>query len=166
MTSKQIKQIALLRFTIGYLGEQRKWWNSTFCSPVSKSFLSPVFPKTFALAQLQGVSMAALRVHDEHIGIGNAFHLFRLPEDVEQKIPSMVKTEEENAFLTCIASQQAALDFLNENSGESDREAVGPIRVSTIASLNTSGIWREVAALYLQAFNNNEQVFPFFSDKL
>ena len=164
MIPKQIKQIALLRFVIGYLGEQNHWWNSTFCSPVSKSFLSPVFPKTFVLAQLQGVSTAALRVHDQHIGVGNAFHLFRLPEEIEQSIPNVVKTKEQSTFLAPIASSQTALNFLQENSNESNRKLIGPVRIGAISSLQENSIWREMGALYVRAFNDNEQVFPFFSD--
>ena len=164
MTPKQIKQIALLRLVIGYLGEQNHWWNSTFCSPVSKSFLSPVFPKTLVLAQLQGVSMAALRVHDQHIGVGNAFHLFRLPEEIEQNIPNAVKTEEQNTFLAPIVSPQAALNYLQENSNTSSRKLIGPVRIGAIASLPATSIWHEVASLYARAFDDNEQVFPFFSD--
>ena len=34
-----------------------------------------------------GVLEAARRVHDEHIGVGRAFHPFRLPEIMEQRLP-------------------------------------------------------------------------------
>ena len=108
--------------------------------------------------------MAALRVHDQHIGIGNVFHLFRLPEEIEQSIPNVVKTEEQSTFLAPIASSQTALNFLQENSNESNRKLIGPVRIGTIPSLQANGIWHEMAALYVRAFNDNEQVFPFFSD--
>lgn len=80
MNADLISLVMRLRVAVGYLGEkdQNGWWTSSFLSPTSKPFLSPVFPRTFALAQLHGVTAAAAAVHDDRIGVGDVFHLFRL----------------------------------------------------------------------------------------
>jgi len=83
MNNKVLQDVFTLRMCIGFLGEsdQYSWWPSSFLSPTSSAFLSPVFSKTSFTAQYYGVREAATIVHDEHIGIGKGvFHLFRLPE--------------------------------------------------------------------------------------
>ena len=86
LETQQIEQLTLMRFAVGFLGEQANpwWWDSSFCGNNGKAFLSPVFPRTYIHAQYQGVVSAAALVHDDRIGVGNVFHLFRLPEDIEQ----------------------------------------------------------------------------------
>jgi len=80
--------LATLRATIGYLGEREQfaWWQSSFFDQGSSAFLTPVFARTHVLAQVAGVTRAAALVHDKWIGVGDAYHLFRMPEDVEQAI--------------------------------------------------------------------------------
>ncbi len=75
------KTIAELRVLVGYLGEkpQAGWWSSEFYSPSAAAFLSPIFNRSLFLAQYQGATAAAAKAHDDTIGIGRIFHLFRLP---------------------------------------------------------------------------------------
>jgi len=89
------QQIAMLRICVAFLGEkdQRDWWKSSFLSRSGEAFIAPIFPKTSILARINGASAAAQFVHDEHIGIGDVFHLFRLPENVEQDINQLLKRE-------------------------------------------------------------------------
>ena len=82
------ENLALMRMAVGAAGEDKGlgWWRSAFCGSMSSAYLSPMFPRTAQMASLTGVTAAACRVHDEHIGVGRVFHLFRLPEDLEQAI--------------------------------------------------------------------------------
>ena len=81
-----------LRVCVAFLGEkeQTNWWSSSFLSKSGETFLSPAFPKTAALARVNGASAAAQIVHDEHIGIGDVYHLFRLPENIEHDISQLL----------------------------------------------------------------------------
>tara|TARA_B100000686_G_scaffold343118_1_gene423375 strand:- start:618 stop:986 length:369 start_codon:yes stop_codon:yes gene_type:complete len=83
-----LSQIGRLRVIVGYLGEkdQHNWWGCSFFSAISSSFLDPVFPRTAFLARCHGVKAKATRLHDERIGVGKVYHLFRLPEHTEQKL--------------------------------------------------------------------------------
>ena len=83
-----VENLAVLRAVVAYLGErdQFAWWQSAFFGAGSALFLSPIFARTQILAQCAGAGMAAARVHDEHIGVGGVYHLFRLPEEIERSL--------------------------------------------------------------------------------
>src|SRR5271165_1656301 len=83
-----VMQIVSLRLAVGLLGERdvAQWWRSGFMSPTSSAFLAPVFGSKVLQAKYQGALAAAQRVHDEHVGVGRAFHPFRLPEIMEQRL--------------------------------------------------------------------------------
>ena len=55
-----------------------------FLSSSSKAFLGPIYPNSIDIAQYSGVCQAASIVHDEHIGIGKHYHLYRLPDAIER----------------------------------------------------------------------------------
>jgi hypothetical protein len=78
--------IAELRVLVGYLGEkgQANWWGSEFFGPTATAFLAPIFNRYLFLAQYQGATAAAAKIHDEAIGVGRIYHLFRLPIGLEQ----------------------------------------------------------------------------------
>ena len=67
MKKKVLQDIFKLRICVGFLGEsdQYSWWASSFFSPTSSAFLSPVFSKTSFTAQYYGLRKAATIVHDE-----------------------------------------------------------------------------------------------------
>ncbi len=96
MNKVQMEKYLRLRLLVGFLGEQSQhnWWSSNFLTSANAAFLQPVFTKTYRLAQYNGLTEAARRVHDEYIGLGNAYHLFRFPEDIEQNIYQLMLREE------------------------------------------------------------------------
>ena len=83
-----------LRLLVGYLGEraQGAWWPTAFYEPSGRLFLEPVFGKTARLAQYHGVLEAARRLHDDHLSVGR-YHLFRLPEEVEQNLHGLIERQ-------------------------------------------------------------------------
>ena len=82
------------RVLVGYLGEHRQanWWSSSFLGRSSEAFLTPIFGNAVANARVVGVTEAARRVHDDAIGVGRTFHLFRLPETLEQELHRTLST--------------------------------------------------------------------------
>jgi hypothetical protein len=86
--------ISRLRVLVGYLGErhQSNRWSSTFLGRTSEAFLAPIFGNTVANARVVGVTEAARRVHDDAMGVGRTFHLFRLPETLEQELHRKLST--------------------------------------------------------------------------
>ena len=167
MEVEEVTRLAVLRAVIGFLGEkaQAGWWPSSFFAAESRAFLGPVFPRTQILAQYQGVSAAAASVHDERIGVGDVFHLFRLPEDMEQKLHRYLQQEGKSAVAEHTASAERALACLREIAAGESREGVGPVRVGSLRDLRDDSSWRQAAAYYAAGLSHRAEVYPYFANK-
>ncbi|MFH2063610.1 MAG: BrxE family protein [Pseudomonadota bacterium] len=167
MKKEILKQIAALRFCIGFLGENRQhsWWDSSFLSATSKAFLSPIFNNKCLSAQYYGVKEAATLVHDEHIGIGKGvFHLFRLPEIHEIEMHRFLDDPDTKTDLQeIIKNKDAAEQFLSEFGEEAGEQAAGPYLMDDTSKILTHKSWKKVAAQYASAFKNNYKTFPYFT---
>jgi len=162
--------IIQLRLCVGYLGERDNfgWWRSSFFIKESNIFLSPLFSRTQLLAQCNGVTHAATLIHDERIGIGNVYHLFRLPEEIERRIHNSLKEPEWNQIiLTILANTDTALDSLQKIRGPIEEKIptdTGPIRVGNINEIYNKDTWKYVAGFYLFGFTHKFLICPYFSD--
>lgn len=169
MEADLIEILAKYRMVIGYLGEKAQygWWQSSFFTQGSQAFLSPLFGRTQTLAQCNGVTRAAALVHDERIGVGHVYHLFRLPEEIEQAIhrslqdPTLVK-----ALQKMIIKPETALDYLCKSAVSKQSPDVGPIRMGNIEALRNTKTWQQVSGAYLYAFEQQALIFPYFTDIL
>jgi len=152
-----------MRLLVGFLGEraQYAWWPTAFYEQSSRLFLEPVFSKTSRLAQYHGVLEAARRLHDEHLSVGS-YHLFRLPEEVEQDLHALVHSGpgEELANHAC-QSKEGALDSLKGLAGMSAPTSVGPTSVGNIKDLDSADALKAIAAAYLSAFSQNARAYPY-----
>lgn len=167
MESEHLAQLAVLRVAVGCLGEQAnpRWWPSSFFGTGSKAFLSPIFPRTQMLAQYHGVREAGSVVHDERIGVGiHVFHLFRLPEDLEQSLHQVVHQPDVAARMAeHTASGEAALGYLQEFSAGKGSEGVGPVCVGALPDLRKIEPWHQVAGCYAAGFAARSEVYPYFA---
>ena len=163
MTATSMPDILKMRLLVGYLGERAHyaWWPTAFYEVSSRIFLEPVFSRTSRLAQYHGVLEAARRLHDEHLSVGS-YHLFRLPEEVEQDLHNLVQRPEEDEFaLQEIRSKDAALSRLKDLAGAVSVTSVGPIAIGNIGDLDLPNTVNAIAAAYLSAFTQNAQVYPY-----
>lgn len=168
MEVEELEKLVILRAVVGFLGEQERnrWWPSAFFGAGSKAFLAPVFPRTHVLAQYQGVRQAASVVHDERIGVGNVFHLFRLPEDLEQSVQRTIQHPHVVlAIAECTASSEVALALIGKISDGPLPKDVGPVRVGSLADLRKASLWRQVAAHYAAALAHHFEVYPYFVNR-
>lgn len=160
----EAKTIAELRMLVGFLGEQQPaWWPSQFFSPSASAFLSPVFTRSMPLAQYQGVTAAAARLHEEFIGIGRTFHLFRLPEIYEQSASSVLTAQTfVDQVRPCISSKDAAVARLEElaiaGAANEGPQIVGDFDDNLSQSLMV------MAGLYLDAFRKGIKTFPYLRE--
>ena len=148
---------------VGYLGESRqlKWWPSSFLDDRSEPFLAPIFGKAASVARVVGVTEVARRVHDDAIGVGRSFHLFRLPESMEQELHRTLIGTTGIAAIELVDSAKTELDSI------ASREAVprpGPVHVGALNMLANEEWIPVVASHYSAAFGSGIQSFPFFSD--
>jgi hypothetical protein len=165
MTDSYLSKLLRLRFLVGYLGEraQFSWWPTSFYESSARLFLEPVFAKTARLAQYHGVVEAARRLHDEHLSVGS-YHLFRLPEEVEQDLHRLIGTDEgEGLAPDALQSKQAALDALKAIAPETMAKAVGPTAVGRIADLYSADTSKAIAGVYWSAFSQNVMSYPYLA---
>jgi hypothetical protein len=167
MESVSPATLATLRAVVGYLGEKEQfnWWPCSFFGPGSRAFLTPVFSRTALLAQLTAVSAAAARLHDEFLGTGTSWHLFRLPEDLEQDIHAFWADSRHTPQLREVTQQRdAALAYLQRSSQEAAPH-VGPIRIGDFTALRTVAAWQHAAGEYATAFAQGSRTYPYFTDR-
>ena len=168
MDVTQLDHLATLRAVVGYLGEQEQhaWWQSSFFAPGSQAFLAPLFGRTQVLAQINGVTCAASVIHDEHIGVGNVYHLFRLPENIEQGIHHALHNPELcEQIAPLVVSKESAMAYLRNAADSIVREGVGPTHIGNTHDLRDPDHWSVASAHYIRAFNRGAEVYPYFADR-
>jgi hypothetical protein len=156
--------LAELRVLVGYLGEQApSWWTSQFFSASAAAFLRPVFGRSMALAQYQGVTAAASRVHDEHIGVGRTFHLFRLPELYEQSAAeAFADPAIAEGLQAHIANREEALSRLAVLA-QPMTASEGPIVLGDLEKSLADSL-PSLAGIYLDAFRKGIRTFPYLRE--
>lgn len=163
MKDSYLSTVLQMRLIVGFLGErpQFAWWTTSFFGDYSLRSLEFVTPKTSLLAQYHGVVEAARKLHDEHLNVGS-YHLFRLPEEVEQDLHAMMQS----SVGTDLAKQlpkdkDAALAALKTLAGAIPSTAVGPTAVGNIDQLSTGETLKSIAGAYVSAFSQNAKTYPY-----
>ena len=153
--------IVELRILVGYLGEknQANWWGSEFFSATATAFLAPIFNRSLFLAQYQGATAAAAKVHDEAIGVGRIYHLFRLPIGLEQASadvlnnPIFIQSLQNN-----LESSDQALARLAELVETQVVASAGPVLLGQMSNdlrvdlLRTAGVYHSALKIGIQSF--------------
>jgi hypothetical protein len=154
-----------LRLLVGYLGEkaQKNWWSTAFFDSSSRFFLEPVYARTTRLAQYNGVREAARRLHDEKIGTGNVFHLFRLPEEMEQDLHELMIDAPDQWFAE-LENQSAALNALRSLSSQTITISEGPQLMGSLDLFYDSRGSTTFAQSYFAAFEQGICSFPYLMD--
>jgi hypothetical protein len=168
MNASTLAQIARLRLLVGFLGEQSQfnWWPSAFLTPSSSAFLVPIFTKTAFMAQYHGVKEAASRVHDEHIGVGKVYHLFRLPENVEQTLAAHFRDQTfVDSVRPQLEAQAQALESLYTLATSQTTSQEGPVLLGAIDELLGGKTLGLLAHYYRSAFAGNTKVYPYYAAK-
>lgn len=158
--------LAKLRFAVGYLGESvlPPWWTSGVSLPNANPFLTPVFPRSLNVVRYEALCLAARRLHDQHVGIGRVFHLFRLPDELEQVLHDVVRGPRETE-LRLPTNQEEAITVLEIMAASSPARAEGPIWIGRPEDVRARRTWVEAAGLYLNAFITGHQVHPYLADQ-
>jgi len=163
MNEAYLPTLLQMRMLVGFLGERAQfaWWKTAFYEASSKLFLEPVFSKTSKLAQYHGVLEAARRLHDEHLSVGS-YHLFRLPEEVEQDLHALMQGNVgEDLAGKLPKSKDAALKALKLLGLTSAKPSEGPTAVGKIENLDSVDVLNAIAGIYLSAFTQNAKSYPY-----
>lgn len=152
-----------MRLLVGFLGERAQcaWWPTAFYEASSRLFLDPVFCKTSRLAQYHGVLEAARRVHDEHLSLGS-YHLFRLPEEVEQDLHTSIQSSlGDDLASQAPQSRETALEALKRMAASGGTASVGPTAIGSIKDLDSTDTLQAIAAAYRLAFTQDVKTYPY-----
>ena len=158
--------IAELRVLVGYLGEknQANWWSSEFFSETAATFLAPIFNRSLFLAQYQGATAAAAKVHDEDIGIGHIYHLFRLPIGLEQASADVLNDPIFTQVLQGkLGSREQALTRLAELATNQEAASPGPLSLGLMQD-DLGAQLERAASVYHSAFKLGIKSFPYFRE--
>ncbi len=153
-----------LRLAVGFLGEtnQPAWWDTKFLGKSGLQFLEVTFPRTPLAAGINSVTEAARRLHDEKIGKGGVFHLFRLPLPLEETLHRSLLIDRADRALAAPADAAGALDTLKKLAKGGLRAPAGPVQIGTSRNLATPFAIEELAKHYHDAFCRGSQTFPYF----
>lgn len=157
------KTIAELRVLVGYLGErgQANWWGCEFFSSTAAAFLAPIFNRSLFLAQYQGATAAAAKTHDEIIGVGRIYHLFRLPIGLEQASADALSDADFVQLLqNKLGNRELALARLAEMAGKTESASPGPVSLGKMSQDFNTDLQR-AAGVYCSAFTAGIQAFPY-----
>jgi len=156
------EEIVRLRMSVALLGESdtAPWWSSSFASSASEAFMLPIFGLRTPHARYQGLVEAARLVHDDRIGVGRVYHLFRLPDHEERRAFEIAQTN--MAVFGDVASPSAALALLADLASGKVQSKEGPTLITSKAAIGSQDWIGEVASLYRLAFAKSVQCFPYF----
>lgn len=153
-----------LRALVGFLGEktQAGWWDTGFLNATGQRFLAVTFPRTALAAGVASVTEAARRLHDERIGKGGVFHLFRLPLPAEESLHQALQQGGFESLQASLQDRDAALAALRRYARDGLRAPAGPVQVGTGKNMLTAFAIEELAKHYHDAFTRGIQTFPYF----
>ena len=75
-------------------------------------FLAFTFPRSVFVAGVTAASEAGKAFHDQRIGKGSVFHLFRLPQTIERRMHHILLSSKTDSLRAVIASKDTALNAL------------------------------------------------------
>jgi len=167
MNNNVVKLLVELRLLVGFLGEksQCNWWGSNFISTSSDAFLVPVFSRTTMLARYYGVSEAAMLVHDEHIGVGANFHLYRMPDSAERATANALAiTDFQKQLIEVLSSGEVAQTRLDELATTDTNRIEGPVVLGSYADADLKQSLSQSASHYSRAFKEGYKCFPYMRE--
>lgn len=164
MKSELIHTICESRLIIGYLGEkhQAAWWDSSFLSSSASAFLMPIYPNSILLAQYCGVCQAASIVHDDLIGIGRHYHLFRLPNTIERTLSNYIQDNNNSIdFKKNITDKECAISRIKKMVTSTTERIDGPVIVGDYSDEKLEELLGKMLSHYVSALEHHYKAFPY-----
>jgi hypothetical protein len=159
--SELIEQFILLRLQIAYAGEASKpcWWPTACLTAGAALDFKALFADAAPAVAWQLSSQAACQAHDKWLS-GMDYHLFRLPEGLEEAIYH-TGLQLSSSQAQALMGQKEALLTSSEAAGTA---ATGPHRLGNSSDLIAGTALPVLRACYAAAFAAGYQAFPYFTE--
>ena len=159
-----------LRILVLALGEscEPPWWRSRYLSETGLRFLERIYPRSALSAAINSTGSAACRIHDTAIGKCGALHIFRLPNNLEREIKSLLSGKDDSwkEISNLLGDAGKLKERLLEISNPCDScDWIGPHRIGAAEDALKAKSYQIMAAAYLNAFEKGYQSFPYFEIK-
>lgn len=155
-----VEQFLLLRLQVAYAGEasQPAWWPTSCLTAGAALDFKALFLEAAPAVAWQLSSLAACQAHDKWLS-GMDYHLFRLPEGLEEAIYHA------GLQLPVAQGQQwlATKESLVTTPAGEVAPVVGPLRLGSSADLLSGAALLTLRTCYATAFHYGAQVFPYFT---
>ena len=155
-----VEHFLLLRLQVAYAGETSTpvWWPTNCLTADAAMDFRHLFADAAPAVAWQLSSQAACQAHDKWLS-GMDYHLFRLPEGLEEAIYHT------GLQLPVAVAQQwlAERDALGKVPAGSMPSPTGPQRLGTSADLLSGAALPALRTCYKAAFQGGVQVFPYFT---
>lgn len=165
VSQNRVEQLALLRSLVAFLGEkdQAGWWDCSFLGATGRKFLAITHPRSHTAAGVIAACKAAQRAHDDRIGKGRVYHLFRLPHVMEQKLQRAVLTQDNAELVAIFETKVKALSKLELLAKEHPHTPDGPFKLGDAKAIMSPSTIGKLAAIYHSAFKSAKQSMPYFT---
>ena len=160
-----MQEFLALRAIVGYLGEKKQfnWWDTDFLSETGLEFLSINFPRSSFSAGVNSVTTAARRLHDERIGKGGVYHLFRLPSSAEETLHNKLLQMDAAEIKGMISDKDTALENIETMLSNRATVPEGPVQIGRLKNIMSNFAVSELAMHYFDAFKSGKKCFPYFT---
>jgi len=157
--SEILSQFSQLRQLVAFLGSKKLqgWWDCSFMDEIGLRYMATTFPRSAAAAALNATIEAAQRTHDEALGRVGCFHLFRLPNSIEERLV-LDDSEQVNDW-----NAESAISALALIADASIKAPEGPVQIGQQKRILSVVSVQEIAAHYLSAFQQEIKCYPYFS---
>lgn len=156
-------ELLKLRLAVGALGEKIGWWNTNALNPKFQHVVKGLFPHSWRLAAMNATSEAAKIVHERAV-TKRSQHLFRFHTELEQDLRRMmVEAQGVSVFAEVFDSSVSDPEgTLRQMAGKGGRLHEGAVSLGEPSRKFILSQVPRMAALYLAAFSNGTQSYPFF----
>ncbi len=163
---KTIEKIAQIRVLVAYLGEKEQyfWWETSFLGEIGIEYLKLNFPRTAFLAGVTSVTEAASKLHNERIGKGMVYHLFRLPFNIEERIHEILRYMKDEKAKQLISAKEDSLEILKGFIDSTVDAPEGPVQIGTTPNIISEFSVGELSKHYANAFQEDKKTFPYFRE--
>jgi len=164
---ESIRTLVTIRTVVSAVGERAAppWWRTQFFTDAGLRSMRRIFPRTALSGSVACVTEVARAEHDNRVGIGGRYHLFRLPAQTEEDLASALKDpalllELDGVIKGALDDLLAALDRLSAGASVTPKE--GPISLGEVRHLASRRTLADVAALYRGAAASATRCYPYF----